>query len=306
MLVVGIDENGLGPLLGPLVVTAVAFETPSYDRDTFWRAVKEILPADDSKKLFSRSSLKSAEKATLSWLGAFGVEVTSHGDLAAQICLTPPFSLPRGHAACEGCRPGTENLPVWTDYVDLEPVGRARRSYDRLDIRPAFVRAFSVCPGIYNAATSNPDMNKFRLDFQLMMELVKALSKHCGSDGEILALCGKVGSTRYYGPWLEAAGIGAWTAEEEDREISSYQVPSVGKISFIKDGDGSHLPVAVASMVGKYLRELAMRDLNRSLALPGIRPASGYRDKVTKEFVARTGERRKELQLEDICFLRNS
>jgi ribonuclease HII len=306
MLVVGIDENGLGPLLGPLVVTAVAFETPSYDRETFWRAVKDILPADDSKKLFSRSGLKSAEKATLSWLGAFGIEAVSHRDLEAQICLPAPFPVPRDDTVCEPCAPGTEALPIWADDVDVEPIGRARRSCARSDIRPAFVCAFSVCPGIFNAATSDPEMNKFRLDFQLMMELVKALSKRNGSDGELLALCGKVGSTRYYGPWLEAGGIGSWFAEEEDREVSSYRVPTMGKISFIKDGDGFHLPIAVASMVGKYLRELAMLDLNRCLAIPGMRPASGYRDKITKEFVARTGERRRELQLEDICFLRNS
>ncbi len=306
MWVVGIDENGLGPLLGPLVVTAVAFETPSYDRNTFWRAVKDVLPADDSKKLFSRNSLKSAEKATLSWLGAFGIEAASHEDLAAQICLSPPFPPPPNEIDCTWCAPEKSVLPAWTNAVDGDAIGKARKSCARSAIRPALVRSFSVCPGVYNAATADPAMNKFRLDFQLMMELVKALSTHNAADRELLVLCGKVGSTRYYGPWLEAAGFGSWSVEEEERELSSYQVPSMGKISFIKDGDGTHLPVAVASMVGKYLRELTMRDINRRLAVPGVRSASGYRDKITKEFVARTKDRRRELQLEDRCFLRNS
>ena len=42
-------------------------------------------------------------------------------------------------------------------------------------------------------------------------------------------------------------------------------------------------------MIGKYLRELAMRDLNTLLEKPGLRPASGYRDKVTAEFVQEVG-----------------
>jgi ribonuclease HII len=306
MWVVGIDENGLGPLLGPLVVTAAAFETPRYDRDTFWRAVKDILPADDSKKLFSRNSIKSAERATLSWLGAFGIEAVSHEDLAARICPAPPFALPADEPDCTWCAPGRSPLPLWTTAADGDASVEARKSCARSDIRPAMVRSFSVCPGIYNAATADGTMNKFQLDFQLMMELVKTLCAQSASDGELLVLCGKVGSTRYYGPWLEAAGFGAWSVEEEEREISSYRVPGIGKISFIRDGDGIHLPVAVASMVGKYLRELAMYDINCRLALPGVRSASGYRDKVTKEFVVRTEDRRRELQLEDGCFLRNS
>ena len=52
MLIIGIDENGLGPLLGPLVVTAVAFEAEEYDRDAFWRIGREYMLADDSKKIF--------------------------------------------------------------------------------------------------------------------------------------------------------------------------------------------------------------------------------------------------------------
>jgi hypothetical protein len=265
-----------------------------------------VLPADDSKKLFSRNSLKSAERATLSWLGAFGIEAASHEDLEAQICLSPPFPPPLSETDCTWCAPGKSALPAWASAVDGDATDKARKSCASSGIRPALVRSFSVCPGIYNAATAEPEMNKFRLDFQLMMELVKALSTHSAADGELLVLCGKVGSTRYYGPWLEAAGFGSWFVEEEEREISSYQVPSVGKISFIKDGDGIHLPVAVASMVGKYLRELAMGDINRRLAIPDVRSASGYRDNVTKEFVARTNDKRRKLQLDDRCFLRNS
>jgi hypothetical protein len=49
-----------------------------------------------------------------------------------------------------------------------------------------------------------------------------------------------------------------------------------------------------------------MLDLNELLRTPGLRPASGYRDPVTKEFVRMTQERREKTGLSDSCFLRNS
>ena len=79
-----------------------------------------------------------------------------------------------------------------------------------------------------------------------------------------------------------------------------------GRVSFIRDGDASHLPIAVASMVGKYLRELAMRDINTLLDAPNVRPASGYRDKVTARFIAQTEAARDRIGIKPECFLRNS
>ena len=65
-IVAGIDEAGYGPLLGPLVVSAVAFEVPDQDADAcLWEALSASvtrapgrhdlrLPVLDSKKLFHR------------------------------------------------------------------------------------------------------------------------------------------------------------------------------------------------------------------------------------------------------------
>lgn len=303
MLVVGIDENGLGPLLGPLVVTAAAFEVASYDVEELWRVAGSELLADDSKKVFSSSRLGSAEVATLAWLNEFGLRPRSYAELTDAVLASPPMPMPcplvPGY-----CLPSSARLPVWASETELGWLSKGSGLLAGTPVRPASVRAFSICPGRFNTALARPGMNKLALDCLLMLRLVRSLASEYS--GEVLALCGKVGSTKNYGPWLQDAGLGLWMAEKETPEESRYRVQPLGTVSFIRDGDAGHLPIAVASMIGKYLRELAMRDLNTLLERPGMRRASGYRDKVTAEFVEKTADAREAIGFKDECFLRNS
>ncbi|MDD5307596.1 MAG: hypothetical protein PHU25_09790 [Deltaproteobacteria bacterium] len=300
MLVVGVDENGLGPLLGPLVVTAAAFEADAYDTGRFWDALGEDIVAADSKEIFSPSRLDRAEAATLAWLGAFGIRPATDLELEERAGLPMPFARPCPSPVPGPCRVEPIILPAWSGSpTSTDIAGRLLAS----GVRVRDVRAMVVCPGAFNRALEAEDTNKLALDFSLMMALVAHFAS--GWTGEMLLLCGKVGSTRRYGPWLDRAPLGPWLALEEAAESSTYRSGRL-TLSFVRDGDGLHLPVAVASMVGKYLRELGMARLNRVLALPGARPASGYRDRVTAAFVASTADKRRAQGLPDSCFLRRS
>ncbi len=304
MRIIGIDENGLGPQLGPMVVTAVAFDSSGYDPELFWRVAREHLPADDSKKIFSRARLKPAELATLRWLDVFGSTPSTPADLEARICLSAPVALPCGKNRPRHCHPSPTRLPLWADHFHAGEASESRAALAAAGLTPVAARAFSICPGAFNVATAEPEMNKLRFDFYLMMLLARDLA--AGDTDDTLILCGKVGSTRRYGAWFSGADLDAWWNERELPEASTYRVREIGRVSFIRDADSLHLPVAVASMIGKYLRELAMYDLNQLLAEPGARPASGYRDPVTSGFIAATAEKRAQLGLEDTCFRRNT
>ena len=301
MLVVGVDENGLGPLLGPLVVTAAAFEVEEYDRAAMWAALPDGLRADDSKRLFSRGTIAAAERDTLSWLGAFGVCASSHAELVRAIVSTLPWPLPCGADRPPACRAGAQPLPAWSDAVARHD--RHRRLLESCGARPVAVRSLEVCAGAFNDAVGRPGMNKLRLDFELMLRLLAEIADEAGR--EVTAICGKVGSTRRYGPWLDGTGRWLWSALDETPERSTYRLAGLGTLSFERDADASHLPVAVASMVGKYLRELAMRQLNAALGPEREREASGYRDRITARFIEETRARREELGLPEHCFTRS-
>jgi ribonuclease HII len=303
MLVIGIDENGLGPLLGPLVVTAAVFEADQYNLEMFWRSAGRARFAADSKQVFSASKLGSAEVATLTWLREFGKLPSSYIELADLVFESPPLPLPC-QLVPSFCTPSSTRLPVWADADDSERISDTPLLRDQSAVIPVTVGLYAICPGLFNLATREMGLNKFALDCRLMLKLFDHLSR--GYDGEVLGLFGKVGSARKYGPWLQDANIGLWMAEEETRDISTYRIAPRRTVSFIRDGDAAHLPIAVASMIGKYARELAMHDLNTLLATPGVRKTSGYHNHLTAVFVEKTKEKRAKIGLNDHCFLRNS
>jgi len=303
MMIVGIDENGLGPLLGPLIVTAAAFKAKTYDKDTFWKLAGPDLPADDSKVLFSAKHPAKSESAFLSWLNIFGAKTLSQADLLNEIGVKPYAPLPCKTPA-QICEPSQAPLPAWSNKKPQELSLAIWNRFDRLGIKAHTIKAHQACPGLLNQELAKEGMNKFRFDFELMIDLVKKLGAK--QNGDLLALCGKIGSTRRYGPWLKAIDCQITDIVEETAKCSTYKIDGVGTLSFIRDGDGEHLPIAVASMVGKYLRELAMDQINAHLGRDRKNSVSGYRDRRTALFVEETTPERKKMSLTNTCFLRNS
>ncbi|HUT76438.1 MAG TPA: hypothetical protein VM285_02065, partial [Polyangia bacterium] len=221
MRVIGIDENGLGPLLGPLVVTGVAFDASGYDRDAFWTMAGPDLPAADSKLLWDRHRPAAGEGAVRRWLALFRAEAGDHAALLRSIGLPPPLPLPcTAIPAC--CAPSTEPLPRW------EAGGRGLSltvwdRFDRARVKPAGIRAFALCPGAFNRSLETGHGNKLRLDCELMLDVLAALAPAAPGE-ETLALLGKVGSTRRYGPWLEAVFPDGFETLDELPERSRYRV----------------------------------------------------------------------------------
>ena len=125
---------------------------------------------------------------------------------------------------------------------------------------------------------------------------------------ELTVICGMVGGVRRYGEHFTTTSVDRLVTIEETRSACRYRVADLGDVAFEVDSDASHLPVALASMLGKYVRELGMLRQNAFYRRhdPTLREVSGYHDPVTTEFVEATRLLRRRAGIDDRCFERES
>jgi hypothetical protein len=139
-----------------------------------------------------------------------------------------------------------------------------------------------------------------------MERLTLAAREQVGAD--VYALCGKVGGFDFYGDRFGPLAGRLHTVLVEGRARSEYQIAGVGRLAFLRDADGSHLIVGLASLIGKWARDHLMRRVIRyhQARDPALPNASGYHDPVTTRFIDASTLIRKERRIEPACFERGS
>jgi hypothetical protein len=114
-----------------------------------------------------------------------------------------------------------------------------------------------------------------------------------------------VGGIAEYGKFFGPLASHLCAILEEGAKRSAYRVPSVGEVHFVRDADASDPLVMLASLVGKYVRELMMARIARFYPpAEGTGSPSGYHDPVSAAFVDRTQALRKRRKVPDECFER--
>jgi hypothetical protein len=165
-----------------------------------------------------------------------------------------------------------------------------------------FARSVVVCAGRLNAARARGG-SRFDVDLGAMLDLVAAAARASGGGLEVTL--GRVGGRADYLPALRARFALAQELERGAR-VSRYLVPGVGALTWQVDADATHPAVGLASMVGKYLRELWMERQHRyyARAVEGLPRVSGYHDPVTARWVEATRLVRARRGIDDRCFAR--
>jgi ribonuclease HII len=299
-LLVGVDENGLGPRLGPLLVTAVLARAS--EQGARWlrsEGAGAMEQLDDSKKLASFHHPEVAE----AWARALFPQATSPDALLDHLSLLPRSEL---RAFC----PAHVEPQCWAPASPFLPLAqvhdRVQKDLDSLRQRGVeilAVRSMILCSERLHRER-DAGRSLLTADLHAMERLLLALRDEAG--GEIDAVCGKVGALDRYLPRLgPLAGVPA-AVEVEGKAMSRYRFAGLGTVAFVRDADGSDLLVALASLVGKYLRELLMGKIAAHYlqADPTLPRPSGYRDPVTDRFVEGTAERRRLEQVPPRCFER--
>jgi ribonuclease HII len=307
---IGADENGLGPRLGPMVVTAVmARVTPEGDRLVGRKARGALaLRLGDSKALLAHGDVALGEAWARALVqrgcGRTPAPVTTPDELIHAIALDDRAAL---RAPC----PGHVEAQCWSvEGEQLEApealVATVARDLDRLaerGVELVAVRSVLLCAKRMNEGL-DAGKSRFSLDLHAMERLVLDLGALARE--EVTAVCGKVGGFGKYGAAFGPLGGRLHQVVEEGRPRSAYHFPGVGEISFVRDGDATDLCIAMASMVGKYLREALMARVARFYRgeQPELPDASGYYDPVTTRFIDATRLARAKREVPDGCFER--
>ncbi len=287
----GVDEAGLGPILGPLVVAGVAMAGPEGTdpwkllarRVSRRKQVKGKVRVADSKKLNQgpHGLLHLEETALVFWTAL-------HGDLPGNL----GDWLLRLGANLDHLRrcPWYEDLNLRlpraadADWVRLqaELVARALRegSVSLLDIavRPVDVEEWNELI----ADTDNKSRAHFRAYAEVIGRILLRLPTRfeAGSSGHLVAdRCG--GRMHYAADLRRLCPDATVEVVREEPAVSSYRLltaAGVVLITFAERGEDRAFPTALASCFAKYLRELMVEVMNEWFIarVPGLQPTAGY------------------------------
>jgi len=303
---IGIDENGLGPRLGPLIVTSVVARVRPGAEAILTEKPQGGL-ADrlgDSKVMVAHGDVALGEAWAQAIAHRMKQEAECPDDLVNAIALQTRTDL---RASCpahvrEQCwnaegeafeAKGRQLRAVGSDLDDL-----AARGVDVIEARSSI-----VCTRRLNDERA-AGRSRFDVDLHAMERMILYYRERFGEDLDVV--CGKVGGyARYPDAFGPLAGR-MHAVIEEGAARSAYRLPGLGTIAFVRDADAGHLLVSMASMVGKWLREVLMARIVRFYAGGAGVPesASGYHDPVTEKFVAATALIREKRRIPETCFAR--
>ncbi|MFQ5861890.1 MAG: hypothetical protein ACE5IC_02105 [Candidatus Brocadiales bacterium] len=306
-VIIGMDEAGYGPSLGPLVVTATAFDVaistqPSgragrsddICRLDLWHTLKEAVssPQDNRGQNEHRIVIGDSKKLYSTKKGVCKLE---EGTLAFQMCMSKKvFSNLKdllGSLYCYdeqllGVYPWYRNkklhLPLVSSVADItHKHSKLKDILSSNGIKYLSARSAVISPYEFNKEVARVG-NKSLLLFKKCVSLIVGMWVEYP---EVEVFCGKHGGRNRYGPMLSEAFSGSKvkTLSEDGNSSSCYEIRDESgrrrmRISFLKNGEDAHMPVALASMYSKYIRELFLKLFNAfwQERLPGLRPTAGY------------------------------
>ncbi len=311
---VGIDENGLGPRLGPLVVTAVAATTTGEGHRHVEKRPRGGARGrlGDSKKLVAYGDTALGEawaRAIARRMGLSGV--TSPQALVTALSLDADDAL---RSLCPtGARQERHERQCWSTETEAfvaeeSLVASVERDLARLASRGIEVERAAVvvtCARRLNDAVER-GLTRFDVDLHSMERL--ALDARARAGRDVVATCGKVGGYNTYPPAFGPLAGRLHAVVVEGRARSEYSIPGLGRLAFVRDADDRHMLVSMASLVGKWTRDLLMNRIVRYHREhdPELPDASGYHDPVTARFVEATRLLRRNRALPDDCFERRA
>jgi hypothetical protein len=299
----GIDEAGYGPLLGPLVIGRSVLLVPGLEPDApipdMWRRLRKAvckrvgdragrIAVNDSKKLKTKAAgLKHLELGCLSfaWLSALekkrpatlGCWLDLLGETAHRSSDVLPW-----YAASQDVP--WQPLPNTVTPGEIA-VASAMLSActQRIGVEFGGLGAAVVFEDRFNhmvAATRS----KASVSFTFVTRHLLHVWEHYGQHRPTVVVDRQGGRTHYRELLAQSFPDARADVLEESPAVSTYELSQTKgagramRVTFMVDAEEAHLPVALASMVSKYTRELLMDRLNSyfTTRVQHLLPTAGY------------------------------
>jgi hypothetical protein len=275
--------------MGPLVVSSTSFQGPE---DACLTDLWDLLSASvarnrrhlagrllmtDSKKAFHRTSGPGhLERTVLSLLQMQQVPARTLAELLTTLC---PQSLARMHAYPWYRALDRVTLP-YDDPDKAVAAAALKRDLERHRLGLGPVRVACLDVRHYNDLVTSV-RNKASVLFTVACSLIQEAIERDSDARRLIVVDRQGGRVHYRDPLRRMFPHMDLTILEENEHCSRYRLVSQGRdleLVFKVKADRDHLPVSLASMVSKYVRELLVDCINRHFRgyCPDLTPTAGY------------------------------
>lgn len=307
---VGVDEAGLGPMLGPLCVGCAVLRISPDSKlmqgigktqntldlafSNIWKELSPAVSAEpkdrlktvvvcDSKQLHSPSrGIQPLEASVLPFISLLHPAIASGGSLDSfwrDITFAPKKA--RDLHPWYSNSDLTMPLEASTDQISLR-CSLLKQAMARAKFELLSLNSVSVIESEFNRMVEE-HANKSDLNMAAFCFKIREVWQ---SHRSAVVVCDHLGGRQFYDEallaYLQPDQI---SVVEESQDTSTYGLQKsiqgrnhIMLISFMTKSDVKCFPVALASMVAKYSREVCMEMFNRYWCAqqPGLKPTKGY------------------------------
>jgi len=289
LYVIGTDEAGYGPNLGPLVISATVWQVDDAAKAfDLYRVLRKVICNNpekatarrvamaDSKLLYKPGEIHDLERGALAALACVGHQCGAWRELWRFLDSSASSDI----ASLVWHDGYSLDLPLAVDLKKLEKTTSALHDgLEQAGVHLIGLHSRAIFPERFNDLTESFD-NKSETLSRLTLELLGDVLDGLPA-APVITFCDKHGGRNFYSMLLQRQ-FPDWLVEVhcEGADESIYRFgPAERRIEVgFRVRSEQYLPAALASMIAKYLREVFMRAFNDfwCTRVPGLRPTAGY------------------------------